>query len=284
MNEATQLEPPGAASRVWVVLNRVLLGIVILIATISFLANTAGLVGVWSARRPACDIVTALSTLVNSKLRILDRALERVSTRTDEGRLALARVNDAASKLGDRLDQSSPLLTMLANNAGDDLAPKIAATLAQAAALHDAAVSVNATLETFDNLGFVNVPTFGDELSAISERVGDAQSDVQQLRAAIDEARTAASANLVAAVSARTTKIDNVLAQTKSTALKYQAVVAQKEQRVTDFSHTLVRIINVLVLSLTSLFLVVAAGQVLLIYVCWQYVRRGRFPSLRVAE
>ena len=32
------------------------------------------------------------------------------------------------------------------------------------------------------------------------------------------------------------------------------------------------------------LFLVVAAGQVLLIYVCWQYVRRGRFPLLRVAR
>jgi hypothetical protein len=32
------------------------------------------------------------------------------------------------------------------------------------------------------------------------------------------------------------------------------------------------------------LFLVLAAGQVLLIYACWQYVRRGRFPSLRVVR
>jgi hypothetical protein len=51
---------------------------------------------------------------------------------------------------------------------------------------------------------------------------------------------------------------------------------------VTDLSHKILRAINLIVLLLTGLLLVVAAGQVLLIYVCWQYVRRGRFPSLRV--
>jgi len=101
----------------------------------------------------------------------------------DEGRQALARVNGAANKLGDRLGESSPLVTAMANAVGDDLGPKIAEALAQARALHDAAVSVNATLETLNSLGFVNVPTFTDELSAVSERVGGAQSDVQQLRA-----------------------------------------------------------------------------------------------------
>jgi hypothetical protein len=85
-------------------------------------------------------------------------------------------------------------------------------------------------------------------------------------------------------VTARTIKIDNVLAQMKSAVVKYQATVAQKQQQVTDLSHTMLRAINLLVLSLTALFLVVATGQVLLIYVCWQCVRRGRFPSLRVAE
>ena len=282
MNEPEQLPLPKAGSRVWVVLKRILVVIVILVATICFLANAAGLVGAWIARQPACDTVAALSTVVNSKLGNLDRALARTSARAEEGRQALARVNDAANKLVDRLGESSPLATALANAVGDDLAPKITEARAQAVALRDAVVSVNAALETLDSFGFVNVPTFADELSAVSERVGSAQSDVQQLRAAIDEAKTAASANLVAAVTARTTKIDNTLTQIKATAVKYQATVAQRQQRVINFSNTLQRAINLLVLSLTALFLVVAAGQILLIYVCWQYVRRGRFPLLRV--
>ena len=282
MNETTDYPAPKTANRAWVLLKRILVVIVILIAAICFLANAAGLVGVWIARRPACDTVTALSTLVNSKLGILDRLLARINARVDEGRQALARVNGAANKLGDRLGESSPLVTALANAVGDDLGPKIAEALAQARALHDAAVSVNATLETLNSLGFVNVPTFTDELSAVSERVGSAQNDVQELRAAIDEAKTAASANLVAAVTALTAKIDNALTQIKATAVKFQETVAQKQQRVTNLSNTLLRAINLLVLSLTALFLVVAAGQILLIYVCWQYVRRGRFPLLRV--
>ena len=282
MNETTDYPAPKTANRAWVLLKRILVVIVILIAAICFLANAAGLVGVWIARRPACDTVTALSTLVNSKLGNLDRLLARINARADEGRQALARVNDAANKLGDRLGESSPLVTALANAVGDDLGPTITEALAQARALHDAAVSVNATLETLNSLGFVNVPTFTDELSAVSERVGGAQSDVQQLRSVIDEAKTAASANLVAAVTARTAKIDNALTQIKATAVKFQETVAQKQQRVTNLSNTLLRAINLLVLSLTALFLVVAAGQILLIYVCWQYVRRGRFPLLRV--
>ena len=148
---------------------------------------------------------------------------------------------------------------------------------AQATALHDRVVAVNAALETLDSLGVISVPTFSDELSAVSERVDAVQSDFQELRAAIDEARTGAVANLVASVTTRTTKIDNVLSQIKSTAVKYQAGVVQKRQQVTDLSHRILRAINLFVLSLTALFLVVAAGQVVLIYVLWQYVRTGRF-------
>jgi hypothetical protein len=137
-------------------------------------------------------------------------------------------------------------------------------------------------LETLDSLAFIAIPTFGDELSAVSERVDAVQGDVQELRLAIDEARTGISANIVAAATARTTKIDNVLAQIKSTVLKYQTAVAQKRLQVNDVSHRVLRGSNLLVLAMNALFLVVAAGQMLLIYICWQYVRRGRLPLLRV--
>jgi len=283
MNESSESQaPPKAVNYVWAVFKRILAVIVILIATIGFLANTAALGGVWIVRQPARDTVTALSTFVNEKLGIINQALTQVGTRANEGRQALTRVNDAASKLSDRFEENSPVLTALTRAAGNDLAPKIADLRTQAAALRDGVLAVNAALETLDSLGFIAIPTFGDELSAVSERVDAVQSDVQELRVAIDEARTGVLANLVAAATARTTKIDNVLAQIKSTVMKSQAAVAQKRQQVNDVSHHVLRAINLLVLSMTALFLVVAVGQVLLIYVCWQYVRRGRLPLLRV--
>jgi hypothetical protein len=121
-------------------------------------------------------------------------------------------------------------------------------------------------------------------LSAVSERAEAAQSDAQELRAAIAEARAGVSANLVAAVTARTIKIDNGLAQIQAAVAKHQTTLAQRQQQVTDLANMLLRTINLAVVLLTVLFLVFAAGQVLLIYICWQYVRTGRFPSLRVAR
>jgi predicted nucleic acid-binding Zn-ribbon protein len=276
MNELPHYQSPNAANYVWVVLKRLLATIVIVLAAIGFLADAAGLVGVWIVRQPARDTVTALSTFVNDKLGIIDQALARISTRADEGRQALARVNDAASKLGDRLEENSPLLTALTRAARDELAPRIDEMRAQAIALHDGVVSVNAALETLDSLGFITVPTFSDELSALSQRVDAAQSNIQELRTAIDEARTGALPNLVTAVTTRTSKIDSVLAQIKSSTAKYQVTVTQKRQQVTDLSNTLLRAINLLVLSLTALFLVTAAGQVLLIYVCCRCQSRPR--------
>jgi archaellum component FlaC len=272
---------PKAAGRVRVALKRIFAAIVILVAIIAFLANAAGLVGIWIVRQPVRDAVMALSTLVDEKLGKVGEALGRVNARADEGRQALARVDDAAKKLGDRLE-NSPQLTALTDSARDNLAPKVAELRAQVAALHDAAVSVNATLETLNKLGLITIPTFSDELSAISERIDDIQGDVQELRARIDQVKTAGSTNFAAAVTIRTTKIDNVMAKIKATTVKYQATVAQKRQQVVDLARRLLRVINLLALSLNVLFIVVGVAQVLLIYVCWQYLCRGKFPLVRV--
>jgi len=262
--------------RIWPILKRTLAAIVIVIATIAFLANAAGLVGIWLVRQPARNTVTTLSSFVNTNLGKAGDALARVSARVDESRQALAGVNDSANNLSDRLEQNAPLLTVLANTVRDNVAPKIAEARPQAVALRDAVLSVNAALETLNSLGFTTVPTFTDELSAVSDRLDSVRDDVQELRATIDEARAGTLQNLVAATTTRIGKIDNGLVQIKSSATKYQGVVSQKQQQVSDRSRTLLRVINLLALSLTVVFLVVAAGQLLLIYVCWQIATNQR--------
>jgi hypothetical protein len=109
MDEATQFQAPKAASCVWVVFERILGGVVILIATIGFFASGAGLIGIWVVRQPARETVTVLSRFVSGKLGLVDQALVRVGMRADDGRQALAHVNSVASKLSDRLEESSLL-------------------------------------------------------------------------------------------------------------------------------------------------------------------------------
>ena len=283
MNAAVQPCGPKAAGS-WAIFTRGLAAIIIPIAVIIFLANAVGIAGVLMVRRPVKESVTTLSAFVDGKLVIVKQTLERVGTRADEGRAALARVNDAASKVNDRLDERGPLLGALIDRIRADLVPKMAEVRAQASALRDAAASVNGTLQMLDGLGFINVPVFTDQLRAIDERVESAQGNVQELRAAIEAARTETAANIVAGVTARTNRIDTVMAQIGSTTVEYQSAVAKKRQQVADFSHKCLHTINLLVLFVSVLLLMVAGGQLLLVIFCWQYVRHGCFPSWRSSQ
>jgi len=64
--------------------------------------------------------------------------------------------------------------------------------------------------------------------------------------------------------------------------MPYQAKVAHTIMQISTTSNNLLLLIDALAVSLMLLYLIFAAGLVLLIYSCWQYVRTGRFPSLRV--
>jgi uncharacterized protein YukE len=274
MSEVAQIQAPH---RAWDIFRRVLVAVALLLAVIGLIITLAGVIGLWVVRGPARDAVTAVTTALNSQLGRVNQALRQVSAAVDQGRQALTAVDDATNNAGGRVDA-------LTSAVRDKLAPKIAAARMAAGTLRDGAVAVNATLETLNNLPFITVPTLTDELSALSDRVEAAQSDVQDLRATIAEARAGVSADLKAAVTTRTSRIDAGLAQIQAVATKYQAAATQRQQQVTDLANTLLGTIDLLVVTLTVLLLVFAVGQALLIYICWQYVRTGRFPSLRVAR
>jgi hypothetical protein len=58
--------------------------------------------------------------------------------------------------------------------------------------------------------------------------------------------------------------------------------VTRTQKRVTATSNAVLLPIDVGTVSLTLLFIIFAIGLVLLMWVCWPFVRTGHFPSLRV--
>jgi hypothetical protein len=88
---------------------------------------------------------------------------------------------------------------------------------------------------------------------------------------------------VVGAVTQRTARIDAALARIQGTVNTYQSTVTSTQKRVTAISNAILLLIDVGVVSLTLLFIIFAVGMVLLMWVCWQFVRTGHFPSLRVA-
>jgi len=248
-------------------------------------------------------------------LQIVDNGLARVNNRVQNARQTLTRVNDATAKLGDRIEASSPLVTALSQLVDNDLAPRIENARTTAFAIHDAVVTVNSTLVALNRLPGITVPTLTPELGSVSERAQEAQTVVQDLRVTLAEMKAGLVTKAEAAVTKVTARIDAALARIQAIVNKYQATVTRTLARISTTSNTLLLLIDVLTVSLiptcvhwykshmgslasyligelslraqvgmTLLLVIFEAGLVLLMYVCWQYVRTGRFPSLRVVR
>lgn len=282
MSEATSTKKSQAGNRWLNIAMRILAGVVILIAAIGFLLSLAGIVGIWSAYGPARSAVTDVAATATHGLEVVDNGLGRVNTRVQDARQSLTRVNDAAAKLGNRIQANSPVLSALSQLVDTDLAPRIENARTTAFAIHDAVVSFNGTLVVLDRLPGVTVPTLTGALSAVSDRAQEAQAAVQDLRTTVANVKAGTVTKAQDAVMNLTSRIDAPLAQIQATVNKYQATVANAQARVVSTRDTILTLIVVSAVSLTILLLAFAAGEVLLIYLCWLVVRTGRFPSVRI--
>jgi hypothetical protein len=284
MSEAISSNQSKAGKRWLSIATRILVAVIIVIAAVGFIVNAAGLVGVWVARAPTSSGVTDVTATTTHALGIVDNGLTRVNTQVQDARQTITRVNNAAASLGDRIQANSPLVTRLSQQVENDLSPRIEKAQATASTIHDAVVSFNGVLVVLNRLPAITAPRLNDELGTVSQRAQEAQTAVQDLRATLAAMKAGTVTKAEAAVTQLTSRIDAALARIQAIVNKYQAKVTDTQARITSISNTLLLLINVLVVSLTLLFIIFAAGLVLLMYVCWRYVRTGRFPSLRVVS
>jgi uncharacterized protein YukE len=228
--------------------------------------------------------VTDVTATMTRALGIVDNGLARVNTQVKDARQTIARVNNAAAILGDRIQANSPLVTKLSQLVDKDLTPRIEKARTTTVSIHDAVVTVNSALVALNRLPGVTLPSLTNELGAVSERAQEAQTALQDLRVTLAGLKAGIATKAEVVVTKVTARIDAALARIQALVNKYQATVTHALARITSTSNTLLLLIDVLTVSLTLLFVIYAVGLVLLLYVCWKYVRTGRFPSLRVVS
>ncbi len=282
MSEAVSSKKSKAGRRWLNIATRILAAVIIFIAAIGFILSLAGIVGLWSAYAPARSGVTSVAATTTHALEIVDNGLGRVNNLVQDARQSLTRVNDAAAKLGNRIQANSPVLSALSQLVDNDLAPRIENARTTAFTIHDAVVSFNSTLAVLNRLPGVTVPTLNGTLSAVSDRAQEAQAAVQDLRTTVANVKAGTVTKAEEAVTNLTSRIDDPLERIQATVIKYKATAKQAQARVVSTRDTILTLIVVAAVSLTIILLAFAAGQALLIYLCWLYVRTGRLPSVRI--
>src|SRR5437868_169827 len=278
MSEAVASKPSKAGRRWLHLATRILVAIVMFIAVLGFILNLAGIVGIWLAFAPVRSNVTDVAGTMTHTLETVDNGLGRVTGQMQDARQSLARVNDAAAQLGNHVQANSPAVSTLSQLVDNDLAPRIENARTTASTIHDAVVAVNSTLVALNRLPGISVPSLNNELGAVSERAQEAQTAAQELRTTVADVKAGIVTNAQEGSKNLTTRIDAALARIQATINKYQAPVTHAQARVVSTRDTALLLIVVSAVSLTIILAAFAAGQLLLIYLCWRYVRTGRFP------
>jgi hypothetical protein len=261
---------------------RVLVAVFMVIAAAGFILSLSAVTGVWYVRAPTRAGVTDVTTTVTKALDKVDSGLARVNTQVRDARQLLAQVNNAATKLGIRVQANSPLVTKLSQVVDTSLTPAIDKANTTASAVHDAVVTVNSALVAVNRLTGASVPALDNALAAVSQRAQEAEAAVQDLRVTLANLKTGLVTKAQDAVTKVTSRIDAALARIQGIVNTYQAKVKGLEVRVTRASNNLLLLFDVSAVSLTILLIIFLAGLVLLEYFCWIFVRTGHFPTLRV--
>ncbi len=273
----------ASAGHRWLdIVKRVLVGIVMVLALVGLLVDMAELVGVWAAYGPARDSVITVSNTLQQGIQVAGKGLTRADGYVTQARQELTQVNTLATQLGDRAQANSPVLNALSQRVDTRLAPVLDKAQTTASSIHDAALKVNGALEVLDRFPNVNVPTFSDQLVAISNRAQEAQSAMQDLRTTLANIKAGAITKAETAVTKITARIDTPLEKIQSLINTYQAKITNAQGQVTSTTNTILTWLLVSAISLTILCLIVAAALLLLFLYCLQFVIHGRFPSLRV--
>jgi uncharacterized membrane protein len=286
MSEAISSKPstkPAKAGKRWLdITKRVLVGVIMVLAVLGLIVNVAALVGIWTAYGPARNAVIDVSSTMTQALQVADKGLARVNGYAQDARQTLTQVNNEATQLGDRAQTSSPLITTLSKRVDNELAPRLENARTTAVAIHDAVVKVNSVLVALDRFPGIAVPMLSTQLGSVSDRAQEAQAAAQDLRVTLANIKAGVVTKAESAVMQVTSRIDAPLTRIQGLVNTYQAKVTQAQDRVTSTTNTIFTLLLVTAVSLTLLLIIFAAGLVLLIYVCWQYVRTGRFPSIRI--
>ncbi len=276
---------PATTSRRWLdIIGRIVVAVIMVLAVLGLIVNVAVLVGVWTAYGPARSAVTDVSTTLTQALQVADKGLTRVNGSVQNARQSLTQVNDEATQLGDRAQTSSPLITTLSKRVDNELAPRIENARTTAVSIHDAVVKVNSALVALNRFPDVTVPSLSNELGSVSDRAQEAQVAAQDLRVTLANIKAGLVTKAESAVKQVTSRIDVPLARIQALVNTYQAKATQAQERVSSTTNTILMLLLVTAVSLTLLLIIFSAGLVLLIYVCWLYVRYGHFPSLRVVS
>lgn len=163
---------------------RILAWIVVVLSVVALLAVLAGIVGSWVIRNKVTDITVNLLTVGETAVTAANGAVNRIDDRLDMSQDRINTLETNITDAGANLQENSLVGQVIANNISDELALSINEARATAVSIADLIFALNDTIETANDIPFVNLD------GVVPQLISDAADDLVELNNSMTEFRT----------------------------------------------------------------------------------------------
>ncbi len=255
---------------------RVLAVVAIVLAAIGLIVGLLGIWFSWAYNTPLTEALTRYAEGAERVLTAADVALERVDRGVGVALGATRTVDEAARSAGQTVVETNLAFLVLERAVGETLFPRVLAAAETARAAADTIIAFNQTLESLNNLPFIEVPTLSTELQSVAERLEAARARVEEIQTAVRDIKERKVARPVAFFTDRTGPIIDNLDQAQTAIQSAMARIDVVLPQLAALRARLPRLIDTASILITLVLLWLIAVQAYALIRAYEYLSGKR--------
>jgi methyl-accepting chemotaxis protein len=256
-------------------LTRILAWIVIVISVLGILVCSLGIAGSWMVNDSLTQEVLGLLSRAQTALSRVEDTLTLADAQLKDASSAVATVQEATAKLGDRIEKNSPVLDRISQILKDELGPSVNKIQDAFLRLEERVQAVNNAIEAVNALPGIQFSTIDLQLEAPRDRLGLVADAVQQLQQSVADFR----AGIVQSMGPFKEKLDRVagfLNRLDEDVNSYIKMVNNLQTTVAGAQANIPSLIDRVTLVISFIFIWIIFAQIALFLVARVYLKTGR--------
>jgi methyl-accepting chemotaxis protein len=254
---------------------RILAWILIVISVLGILVCSLGIAGSWMINDSLTQEVLGLLSRAQTALSRVEDTLTLADAQIKDASAAVATIQEAATKLGDRIEKNSPVLDRISQILKDELGPAVTKIRDAFLKLEERVQAVNNAIEALNALPGIQLSTLDLQLEGPKDRLGLVVDAVQQLQQNVADFR----AGIVQSMAPFLEKLDRAagfLTRLDEDVNGFIKVVNNLQTAVASATLNVPSLIDRVTLVISFIFLWVILAQIALFLVARVYLKTGR--------
>jgi methyl-accepting chemotaxis protein len=256
-------------------LTRILAWILIIISVLGILVCALGIAGSWMINDSLTQSVLGLISRADTALSRVEDTLTLADAQLKDASTAVATVQEAAGKLGDRIEKNSPVLDRISQLLKDELGPAVNKIRDAFLKLEERVQAVNNAIEALNALPGIELSTLDLQLDGPKEKVGLVADAVQQLQQNVADFRAGIVKNMVPFME-RLDRIADFLARLDADINTYLKQVNTIQAALVSATANIPSLIDRVTLLITIMFVWIIIAQIALFLVARVYLKTGK--------